>query len=65
MISTLVVAVAIVAATSFVAFAEAADPGDAPQNPTVEETQKLVQAITSFGSFPFASARSALMCPSA
>jgi hypothetical protein len=45
----LVMAVAIVAATSLVAFAAADDLGDAPPKPTLEEAQKLVQAISSDG----------------
>jgi hypothetical protein len=45
----LVIAVAIVAATSLVAFAEADDPSDAPPKPTLEEAQRLVQAISSDG----------------
>ena len=45
----LVMAVALVAVTSLVAFAAADDFSDAPPKPTLEEAQKLVQAISSDG----------------
>jgi hypothetical protein len=45
----LVIAVALVAATTLIAFAEADDPSDAPPKPTLEEAQRLVQAISSDG----------------
>jgi hypothetical protein len=45
----LVIAVALVAATTLIAFAETDEPSEAPPKPTLEEAQRLVRAISSDG----------------